>query len=87
MKRKSTLKDELDIPELARAQLGQGVRGKYFKRMAEGSNVVVLDPENSEAFPTSEAVNDALSKLLIFTRDTQRIFSASSRRARRAKMG
>ena len=29
-----------DIPSLKRAQLGVGVRGKYFKQFTENSNVV-----------------------------------------------
>jgi hypothetical protein len=39
----------------------KAARGKYFKRLlAEGSNVVVLEPDVAKAFPTSEAVNEAL---------------------------
>jgi hypothetical protein len=41
-----------------------GVRGKYAKRFAEGSNVVVLEPDVAERFPNSEAVNRALRKLI-----------------------
>jgi len=37
-----------------------GVRGKYADRFAEGSNVVVLDPDVAAEFKTREAVNDAL---------------------------
>jgi hypothetical protein len=37
-----------------------GIRGKYSDRFAEGSNVVVLDPDVAEAFPSSEKVNEAL---------------------------
>jgi hypothetical protein len=40
-----------------------GVRGKYANRYAEGSNVVVLDPDVAEKFKTSKAVNEALRKL------------------------
>jgi hypothetical protein len=39
-------------------------RGKYAARMAAGSNIVRLDPDVAEAFPTCEAVNEALGKLL-----------------------
>lgn len=39
-------------------------RGKYAKRFVARSNVVVLSPENAAAFPTSEAVNEALGGLL-----------------------
>ena len=42
---------------LKRGQLGNGVRGKYFRQYMQGSNVVVLDPEIFKAFPTSAAVN------------------------------
>lgn len=37
-----------------------GVRGKYAARFAQGSNVVVLEPDVAAAFKTREAVNDAL---------------------------
>ena len=40
-----------------------GVRGKYAKDYAEGSNVVVLEPDVAEKFKTSEEVNEALRKL------------------------
>ena len=40
------------------------VQGKYAKRFAEGSNVVVLSPDVAEAFPNSESVNEALRSLL-----------------------
>ena len=39
-------------------------RGKYAARIAAGSNIVRLDPEIAKAFPTSEAVNEALGKLI-----------------------
>ncbi len=42
----------------------KGVRGKYAKQFAEGTNVVVLDPEVAKQFPTSEAVNKALRQLM-----------------------
>lgn len=42
----------------------KGIRGKYAKQFAEGTNVVVLDPEIAKLFPTSEAVNKALRKLI-----------------------
>jgi hypothetical protein len=39
---------------------GGGVRGKYAARYAEGTNVVVLDPDVAEMFPDRESVNEAL---------------------------
>ncbi len=40
-----------------------GVRGKYAKRYAEGTNVVVIDPDVAEYFPDHDAVNEALRGL------------------------
>jgi len=37
-----------------------GVRGKYARRYAEGSNVVLLDPDVARLFPNGEAVNETL---------------------------
>lgn len=37
-----------------------GVRGKYAKRYAEGTNIVVLEPDLVRAFPDSKSVNAAL---------------------------
>lgn len=69
MRRASTKTHDLNIPELKREQLGRGVRGKYYRRFMHGSNVVVLRPEISKAFPTSKAVNDALARYLAFARE------------------
>ena len=41
-----------------------GVRGKYAKRYAEGTNVVVLDPDVAEYFPDRESVNQSLRGLV-----------------------
>ena len=37
-----------------------GVRGKYARRYAEGTNVVVLDPDVARMFPNRQAVNETL---------------------------
>ena len=51
--------------EYKRSDFPRGfVRGKYISRMRAGSNVVRLEPEVASAFPTSEAVNEALSIVL-----------------------
>ena len=70
MKKPSTTKSNQDIPELKREQLGKGVRGKYFQQYTQQSNVVVLKPEIQKAFPTSEAVNQALASMLAFSQAT-----------------
>ena len=55
-------------------------RGKYASRLAAGSNVVVLSPENAAAFPTSEAVNEALQVLLRVAKSARLATRSSSRR-------
>jgi hypothetical protein len=37
-----------------------GVRGKYAKRYAEGTNVVVLDPDVARMFSNRDTVNETL---------------------------
>jgi len=49
-----------------------GIRGKYAKRYAEGTNVIVLDPELADLFPDSKSVNDALKYLAKLVRQTQK---------------
>ena len=41
----------------------QGLRGKYARRYAQGSNVVVLEPDVAKVFPNAEAVNSSLRSL------------------------
>ena len=41
----------------------RGVRGKYAKRYAQGSNVVVLEPDVAKCFPDRESVNRSLRAL------------------------
>lgn len=50
------LRPEYDLTELLKG----GVRGKYVARYRAGANVVVLAPDVAQAFPTEEAVNEAL---------------------------
>jgi len=41
----------------------QAVRGATAARYAQGSNVVVIDPDILDVFPTGESVNEALRAL------------------------
>jgi hypothetical protein len=57
--------DKVSEPDTMRPEYDfrGGVRGKYAKRYAEGTNVVVLDPDVAAAFPDSASVNRALRKV------------------------
>lgn len=44
--------------------LKNGIRGKYVERYRQGTNLVKLAPDVAAAFPTEQAVNEALRRLL-----------------------
>jgi hypothetical protein len=50
------MRDEYDF--------SKGVRGKHAKRFAEGTNLVLLEPEVAKYFPTAKSVNLALRGLI-----------------------
>lgn len=55
-------------PEYDFASMKGGVRGKYVARLNKGSNLVLLEPEVAAAFPSDDAVNEALRGVLNTTR-------------------
>ena len=57
------LEDELR-PEYDFSKMSGGVRGKYVERYRAGTNLVLLDPDIAQAFPTDASVNEALRLLL-----------------------
>jgi hypothetical protein len=60
----NTMKKMPTDPEmLAEYDFSKGIRGKYAERYAQGTNVVVIDPEVAEFFPDQESVNQALRSL------------------------
>ena len=56
------------LPEYDFASMKGAVRGKYAAQYRAGTNLVLLDPEVAEAFPTDAAVNQALRAVLSLTR-------------------
>jgi hypothetical protein len=57
------MEDELR-PEYDFSQMEGGIRGKYVERYRAGTNLVLLDPDVAQAFPTEDAVNEALRLLM-----------------------
>jgi hypothetical protein len=55
-------------PEYDFASMNGGIRGKHYQEYRKGSNVVLLQPDVAEAFPSEEAVNEALRGILKTTR-------------------
>ena len=56
--------NERDPEMLDEYDFSGGVRGKYAARFAQGSSVVVLDPDVAQVFADSESVNRALRALV-----------------------
>ena len=69
--------------EYQRSDFGKLERGKFFKEVAKGTSVALIDPKLAKAFPTSEAVNEALRGLLVLADETARITGRSKRTARK----
>jgi hypothetical protein len=77
--KKAKVKDEMRS-EYKREDLGKGVRGKYASAYAEAHNIVLLDPEVAKAFPSEEAVNNALMSLMKETRTSEEFTENSNKR-------
>src|SRR5437868_15496983 len=54
--------EEVEI--LDEYDFSNAVIGKYAKQYAEGTNIVVLEPDVAKVFPDSAAVNQALRQLI-----------------------
>ena len=77
---KKTKKDELRA-EYRREDFDRGVRGKYLESYRSGTNLVLLSPDVAKAFPSEEAVNDALRSLINLAERSVRPTGRSSRHA------
>ena len=71
--------------EYRREDLGNGVRGKHFEEFKKGSNLVILKPELVKIFPTNEAVNAALSSLVVVARSAANLPRRSTARTSRRR--
>lgn len=65
MKKDELAPDEDDVrPEYDLSTLKGGVRRKYLNRYQAGTNLALLAPDVRAAFPTDEAVNQALRSVM-----------------------
>lgn len=74
-------------PEYHREDLGPGVRGKYLESYQKGTNLVLLSPDVAKAFPTEEAVNDALRSLIELAQKSIGLTRRSTGRAKKLRAG
>lgn len=75
------VKDEMRS-EYKRSDFAKLERGKFYAEVLKGTSVALLEPTIAKAFPTSQAVNEALYDLLALTEKTARIIRRSSGRAK-----
>ncbi len=59
--------------EYKRSDFSKLERGKFYAEVAEGTSVALLEPSIAKAFPTSEAVNEALRELLALAEKAARV--------------
>jgi hypothetical protein len=69
--------------EYKRADFSKLERGKFFKAASKGTSVALIDPKLAKAFPTSEAVNEALRGLLVLADETARITGRANKSTRK----
>ena len=80
---KKTRKPAAEDDMLPEYDFTGAVRGKYYQRFRASSNVVVLDPDVSAAFPNAASVNEALRSLATVARRSVRVARRASTLARR----
>jgi hypothetical protein len=85
MKRKSQKPEQ---PEMrAQYDFSGAVRGKYYERYLESTNVVVLDPDVHEKFKNASEVNEALRTLIRAAGVKRGLTKRSTRAARKRPAG
>ena len=64
MNERNTKAAESGDEPLEQYEFSRGVRGKYAAQYAEGTNLVLLDPDVAAEFRDAQAVNTALRELI-----------------------
>ena len=86
MKKASAKRLDDDLrPEYDLAKLQGGVRGKYYRKAAAGSNLVLIEPDLAQVFRDGESVNRAL-RLLVDAAEAATEKSARPHGARNKRM-
>src|SRR5260370_37914999 len=75
---KKAARKKTDPEMLPEYDFTKGVRGRYAKRYAAGTNVVVLAPDVAMAFPDADSVNEALRALMKIARKNSKKVTASA---------
>ena len=73
--------------EYKRSDFTKLERGKFYKEVAKGTSVVLLDPALAKVFPTSESVNEALRGLVAIATTSARVTRRPARAPRKRAAG
>ena len=71
--RKYMNKENIDKDMLPEYDFSKGIRGKYAKHYAKGTNIVLIEPDVYEYFPDQKSVNEALRKFARISRRKKKI--------------
>ena len=81
MKKETRRDDEMR----AHYDFSGGIRGKYARRYAEGTNVVVLDPDVAREFPNRDVVNETLRAVAQIVQIKERRRDRANKRMERTR--
>jgi hypothetical protein len=81
MKKETRKHDEMR----AHYDFSGGIRGKYAQRYAEGTNVVVLDPDVAREFPNRDVVNETLRAVAQIVQIKERRRQRANKRTERTQ--
>jgi urate oxidase len=70
------MKKKLILDILPEYDFSGGIRGKYAKKFAEGTNIIVLAPDVHKNFPTSSSVNETLRALSKIVKNNRKKITA-----------
>jgi hypothetical protein len=66
-------KMQKDRDMLEEYDFSKGIQGKYARKYAEGTNVVVIEPDVAKFFPDHDSVNEALRSLAAIIKRRKKI--------------
>jgi len=77
--KENIMKKSSDDPDMLNEyDFSKGIRGKYARKYAEGTNVVVIEPDVLKFFPDHDSVNEALRSLITIIEKQKKDFEKTS---------
>jgi len=76
-------KTNKDPDMLDEYDFSKGIRGRYAKRYAAGTNIVAIDPDVAEYFPDHDTVNQSLRSLISIIKKQQKTGTRNTKHIRK----